>query len=125
MPTKLINVYPYVIPSFKTNDLISTQEVRIRLLFIFFSIISSFSLSTSPSSSILTSQFYLTASIHLSSLSINAAFSPLPDKVRLPVIPFQDTPLVFLIPIALAVTHSEASPSLDRKSHIVKATHLP
>lgn len=36
MPTKLINVYPYVIPSFKTNDLISTQEVRIRLLFIFF-----------------------------------------------------------------------------------------
>lgn len=26
MPTKLINFYPYVISSFKTNDLISTRE---------------------------------------------------------------------------------------------------
>lgn len=65
MSTKLINFYPYIISLFKTNDLLSTQEVRIRLLFtlIFFNEISlSFPLSMSPSSSILTSQFHLTNS---------------------------------------------------------------
>lgn len=111
MPTKLIDFYPYIIASFKTNDLIST-EVRIRLLFIFiFSIISSFFISMSPSSSILTSQLHLSNSIHLSSLSINAVSeklpSHLPEKVHLPIALFQDALPVFLALITLGVPCSE------------------
>lgn len=125
---KLINLYPYAIPSFKTSDLIPTEEVRLRLLpifLIFFPVKLAllflyqrlFPLLSSPPSFTKRIQLIFPAPIQIPLSQRNSSHSP---KASLPITLFQDTLLFSVIPIMLGVTYSRSPPSLDCKSQVVK-----